>query len=442
MSTLGTAPKAKVGLMTRLKGPSLLRSFLSVGALRVMSLPLTLATAVLLARLLGPEDYGRYAFAISLATLLSLPVGQGITQLLTREIAQGMQEGHPGVHRGILRWAWRRLGFYALVIIPGVGLIWGLCVIGSLAWMVAACLAPLVAAYQVYGGAIRGHDAPVQSQIPEMLARPLGVLALVLMAWGISEVTLVSALALHVIATGFGLWLSWVLYRRLSPPETRSAPPEGDNGAWSRSSLSFIMITASNFMGIEIGILALGLMNLPEQVSGMRIAQSGAQLVMLALVTINLVTQSKIAVLAHEGGGKPLWRAYVRAARLAFGGALMLTLIMVIWREPLVSIAFGQDFVPLVIWPLTILAVMGMINAFFGPSGTLLNMARQEKKSLRAQIIGLMITVAGVLVLAPLYDATGAALAITAGMAAKKIAEAVYVKQHFGVWLHSLSPHG
>lgn len=417
----------------------MLRSFLSLGMLRVLSLPLTLAPAVFLARILGAEDYGRYAFTISLATLLSLPVGQGITALLTREIAQGMQEGRTGVHRGILRWAWRRLWLYTLVILATVGVAWGLFRVGGGDWIAAACLAPLVAAYQIYGGAIRGHNAPVRSQIPEMLVRPLGVLVLVLLAWGLFNLSLVSALALHVIATGIGLWISWLLYNQLKTGEVRHAAPEGDTSAWSRSSLSFILITASNFMGTEIGILALGFLDQNEQVSGMRIAQSGAQLVILALVTVNVISQSRIAVLARAGGGKPLWRTYLHVTRLAFGVTLLVGLFMISLREPLVQVAFGEEFVPLVIWPLTILTLMAMINAFFGPSDMLLNMAGQEKKSLRAQIIGLAITVTGVFALAPVYGATGAALAITAGMAVKKIAEAIYVRKHLGVWLNCLT---
>lgn len=430
------------GVLTRMMQSRLLRGVLSVGLLRGLSLPVTLATAILLARLLGTEDYGRYAFAISLATLLTLPVGQGITQLLTREIAQGMLQGRFGVHPGIMAWAWRRLWLYVVTLLGLSAAVWFLLQNGELVWVATICLAPLVAGYQIYGGAIRGHGAPVQSQIPEMVVRPLGVLLLVLGAWALTEVTLTNALMLHVVATGFGLWLSWALCRWISPVEATAATPERNDHAWNQSSLSFMMITATNFMTIEIGILVLGLLGQPEQVSGMRIAQSGAQIVMLSLVAVDVVTQSQIAVLVREGGGRPLWQTYVRAARLAFGAALTLSLILIIWREPLVRITFGEEFVTLASWPLVFLVTMGVIHAFGGASSTMLNMAGQERQTLRAQSIALAITVLGVAVLAPLFGAAGAACAIAVGMATKKAAEAVYIKKYFGVWLHALSPYG
>lgn len=405
----------------------------------MISLPLSLAAAVVLTQLLGAEDYGRYVFAISLATLLSLPVGQGVTQLLTREIAQGMEEGRLGVHGGILSWAWRRLAIYSLAVMVLVGAAWGLFKIGGLPWFAASCLAPLVAGYQIYGGAIRGHGAPIQSQIPEMMVRPLGVLLFVAVLWGVAEVTLVSALTLHVAATVFGLWISWSMFRRLSPREVRSADPVHDEKAWRKSSVSYIALTASTFMGTEIGILALGLLDQPAQVSGMRIAQSGAQLVMLSLIAVNIVTQSKISVLARNGGGPPLWSSYVSSARLAFAGAIVVAAALILWREPLVRIAFGEEFVPLAVLPLTIMAVSGTISAFFGPSSMLLSMAGQEALTLRAQLTGLVVTFVGVFALAVPFGAAGAASAIAAGMILRILVEAIYVKRHFGVWLHTLS---
>ncbi len=419
----------------------LLRSVMNVAALRVASLVLSLTTAVFLARLLGAADYGHYAFTVSLATLLSLPVGQGITRLLTREISQAMQDGRFGVHKGILQWAWWRLMIYSLVVLGILLAAWPLVNFIGPSWLAAASLAPLVAGYQVYGGATRGHGFPVHSQTPEMLARPLGVLLLALITWMIYEVTLVSALAFHLIATGLGLWLSHSLCKSVRPIEVRAAAPEQNAPAWSRSSLSFVLITASNFIGIEIGILTLGILGQPAQVSGMRVAQSGAQLVMLALVAADVTTQSQIAVLAREGGGNSLRRTYVRATRLAFTVAMVLATILVVWRESLVGFAFGEEFVPLVVDPLTVLVVMGLVSSFFGPSGTLLSMAGQESKTLNAQALGLTITVVGVASLASSFGATGAALAITSGMVVKKLAEAIFVRRHFGAWLSCLSSY-
>lgn len=411
-----------------------------MGALRAVALPLTLLTTVFLARVLGPEDYGRYAFAVSLGTLLSLPAGQGITQLITREIAHGVEEGRFGVHRGIMGWAWRRLGLYGLFLLLVAGAYWG--AIGTevrLELIVAAVLAPLVAAYQVFGGAIRGHGAPVRSQIPEMLIRPLGVLLVVGLVWMLSFLSLGSALYSHVLATGAGLILSWWLLRRVQPAEVSSASPERDIKAWRPASYSFMLIATAEFMNIEIGIISLGLLGLDEDTSGMRIAQSAAQMVILALIVMDLVIQPRFAVLARQGDVAALCQTYVQAARLAFGASLFVALPLMLFAEDLVRIGFGEAYIALATGPLIILCATQLLNAVFGNSSTLLNMSGLERLTLRVQVVALGVSVPATYLLAGFYGAIGASVAIGLGMLIKKALEAYFVRRHYGVWLHAFA---
>lgn len=55
----------------------------------LLSLPLPLGTSIFLARGMVPGGYGQYyMFVLSLMTMLALPVGRGIGQLVTREVAK------------------------------------------------------------------------------------------------------------------------------------------------------------------------------------------------------------------------------------------------------------------------------------------------------------------------------------------------------------------
>jgi O-antigen/teichoic acid export membrane protein len=45
---------------------------------------------VLLARMLGAEGYGIYAYAFALVTLLAMPAKAGLPQLVVRETARGV----------------------------------------------------------------------------------------------------------------------------------------------------------------------------------------------------------------------------------------------------------------------------------------------------------------------------------------------------------------
>ena len=65
----------------------LLVSASATGVLQVVSLVLGFATAVLLARFLGAEGYGRYVVALTWANLLMIPAILGLNVFLVRGIA-------------------------------------------------------------------------------------------------------------------------------------------------------------------------------------------------------------------------------------------------------------------------------------------------------------------------------------------------------------------
>ena len=60
---------------------------MGIGAMRAAAVPVSLACSVILARMLGPDAFGQYAFIMALVPLLALPASGGVTRFLTREVA-------------------------------------------------------------------------------------------------------------------------------------------------------------------------------------------------------------------------------------------------------------------------------------------------------------------------------------------------------------------
>lgn len=73
--------------------------------LKVSQIGLSFITSILLARLLGVEGYGAYAYVVAWFFLLEVPAGLGLRILLPREIA--IYETHQkwSLMRGIINWA-------------------------------------------------------------------------------------------------------------------------------------------------------------------------------------------------------------------------------------------------------------------------------------------------------------------------------------------------
>src|SRR5512142_1401779 len=59
-------------------------------ALKLANAGFTFVSAVLLARLMGPSEYGVYSYVYALVTLLSVPSEFGLPTLVIRETARGM----------------------------------------------------------------------------------------------------------------------------------------------------------------------------------------------------------------------------------------------------------------------------------------------------------------------------------------------------------------
>src|SRR5207247_9792280 len=79
---------------------------------RTAGFVLTLGNSVIVARVLGAELLGEYAYAMGLAALFGLFPNMGISTVVTRAVAQDPEEGS-----GVFG-----VGLRAHVLLPGLGL--------------------------------------------------------------------------------------------------------------------------------------------------------------------------------------------------------------------------------------------------------------------------------------------------------------------------------
>ncbi|HDG98264.1 MAG TPA: hypothetical protein ENG73_08870 [Desulfobacterales bacterium] len=105
----------------------LARDTVGVMAIRALSMGLSFAVSVVLARLLGVREFGLYSLAMSVLGLLVVPATFGFPQLLVREIAAYRIKGEWGLIRGLLRFA-RRTSLLASLGIALLGgfVLWAL----------------------------------------------------------------------------------------------------------------------------------------------------------------------------------------------------------------------------------------------------------------------------------------------------------------------------
>lgn len=412
----------------------IIRGVTGVGGLKLLFLALTLGTSILLARALGPDGFGQYAFITSLLIVLALPLDQGMRQLITREVASYAHQNQWSLFRGLLQRAhqWVLLGTALIILILG-----GIAV-SRAEWrpddrwtllLAGLAMLPFLGLNALRGATLAGLGNVVKAQIPELLVRPgmhLAIAALLLAGGRLNPASaIISQTAAAVIAFAVGI----VLLRKHWPAQVQAVSPAYRNSAWANSWAPFTLLAAASMLNSQIGILLLGWVGTDAQVAALRIADRGAQLVAMSLMVVNLVIGPHITRAYRDRDQPRLQRLCTQSARAALAVALPIALPLILFSGPIIAYVFGTAYVELASTPLAVLAAAQVINVAFGSAGMFLIMSGYERDTLIGQIAALILNIATAYLLIPSYGADGAAYAAALGLATWNVVLAFKVVQ-------------
>ena len=401
----------------------LVKSFLGVGGMYLLSIPVGLVTSIVLARNLGPAAFGQYTFVLSLLALLALPIAGGLPQLLTREVAGFSHDGKWSLYRGVVRAAhgWVLL-MAALILIgfwlagPVGGLIpqtgkWGL--LG-----IVVLLLPLQGLNAVRTGTIKGLGFPALAEVPTQAIQPVLLLVAVAALAALNRLTAANALWAQVGVAALAVIVASVLFYRIRPANAAEHASEYHKRAWLIALLPFTLIGFVGTLNAQVGIVLLGILGTDEAVAALRLAVQGAQLVALSMGLVNMVISPAIVHAYHDGDPQRLQRLSRQSARGAFLLALPIGMVLLIFGRPLLGLAFGETYVESSYLPMAILILGQLFNVAMGSVGILLLMSGHEKYTLIGQLVGLSVGIATAMVLIPKYQAVGAAVAASSSIVA------------------------
>lgn len=416
----------------------LLRSGLGTGAVRLGSIGLMLLLSVVLARGLGPTQFGDYAFVTTLIYVMSLPIGQALMQLATRESASAHHDNDRSQLAGLLVWGWRRIGAVTVVVAVFVVAValpratWQSADRWTLLVLVSPAL-PFIGAIALRAGVLAGLKRVVVAQIGELLVRPVAQLVLVCLALTAGMLDASVAALAFTAASIAGFAMVTLLGRDIPRALPASdALPRGDS-RWSRAWLPFVLLVAASALNVQIGLLLLGWLSPSDQVGAMQIAEQGSRLVALSLTIVNMVIGPYVVRAWKDFDRRQLQELSRRSARLALVVSLPVALPMVFFSGPIVGFVFGVDYKELAAIPLAILAGAQLINVAFGSVGLLLTMSGHEHDALAGLAAGLALNTVLALILIPGYGAIGAAVASALGLVAWNVLLAIRVRRRIGL---------
>lgn len=411
---------------------------MGVGAMRLLSLPIGLSTSVILARSLGPEKFGQYAFLMALAPIFALPVSGGLQQLLTREVANYAHAESWGLYRGAVRTAhiWVTcvtgvLVFGYLTLKVGAGHLfikekWSLIAIALL-------LVPFSGFAAVRLGVVKGLGFPAYAELPIQLIQPIIVLGLSVIFLWTNNLHLEVALWNQVSAAFIVFVIASWMFLKIQPNHARESIPAYKVRTWGKSLLPFSLIAMVTTLNAQIGIIFLGTYGADDQVAALRIGERGGQLVALSLTLVNMIAAPYI-VRTYKSGNKNLLQQLVRnIARGSFLFSLPIAVLLVVYGEWLIGYVFGEDFSGISYWPLVVIVAGQVINVFFGPVANVLSMSGFEKDTLKGQAIAILCNVVLCILLVPRLGALGAAIGVTISIVVWNLFLYIMVRGRIGI---------
>ena len=389
--------------------------------LKVSQAGFSFLTTVLLARILGAEGYGIYAYAYAFVNLFSIPAQAGLPQLVVRETARGMAEGRPEVVKGIWRWATKVVGIISFIFIV-VGCIYFLFKgnkLGVKEWtfLWALLLVPFMCLGNLRGAALRGLHKVVIGQLPEFFIRPFLFLAF-LCIWGFffhQKLGPPQVMAFNILAAALAFIVgAWLLYRNI-PSNMYKTKPTYEGKRWLGSLIPLAVIASMWIVNSQADIVILGFLKSSKDVGIYRVAVQIAMLSSFGLQAVNSVVAPRFAALYVREEMLELQKIATRSAQLALSFNFMFTIFIVLFGKVFLSSLFGEDFLSAYI-PLLILFVGQLVNSAVGPVGFLLNMTGHEKDTARGMILATCVNVILNFFLIPSLGTKGAAIATAISM--------------------------
>jgi O-antigen/teichoic acid export membrane protein len=410
----------------------LLRSGLSKSlvslAIKMATAGLTYGMYVILSRLLGVEEYGYFAFGLSLATILAIGANYGQQTAILRYWPEAMVANRPRQALEALR-AGGAITLIAGVLVTaallatgaGVGLVTG----GPVAHLYASALLILpLALAEYWSAALRAQGSVWTALTPRDIVWRLG-LPLVVAALFYAGVAL----------SGWGalaLALQYLLAR--ARHYEIAAGRDGLGAYWAahgRSSRSFFLGTVLDAAALNIDIILVGLLVAPAAAGIYFNAFRTAGLLTLFMFAITLVVAPMVARHYHAGEMRQAQAITALCAWAGFLFSLAVFAAFLLFGEEILGLfGAGQENGKLI---LILLSAGLLVDAATGPSRIVLMMTGHERAYVR--IFG-SIVIAGMLaqlVVIPTLGPVGAAVVTMLTRMAAQLAIAWFAHRHIGL---------
>ena len=392
---------------------------------------------ILLARLLGKDEFGSYIYMITWINVIVLlgRLGQDTASVRFVSVYNGQSKWN--LLRGYLSYS-RNLVLVTSVAISAVLIIITYLMRGHLGpklshlFFLGGGLLPVLALVQLYEGYLRGYRRVIVAQLPQQIVLPIAIAVIILIMIGgdivaIAEVAAVSHIGAMLLALGLGIFL----VRSALPDDAKQETSTFLRKQWTMTSGGLLLISGFHMVHNHTDTLMLGAMVDTGTAGVYAIASRMAGLLVFAQVAVNAILSPITAKLYADGRHAELQKIVSRSASIVFVVSSLLGLGLVVFGKIGLGF-FGVDFKVAYV-PLLVLMAGQMASVLSGQVGAVLSMTGNEY--IMALILGVSIVVNIALnaLLIPRYGALGAAIATVSSITLNRITLALVTWRKTGI---------
>lgn len=398
---------------------------------------LAMLLQIALARLLGVDGYGVYAFVTTVVTFMVFPAKLGFDTAIVRLTASYRVQGEWALIKGLLRRS-NQIGLILSIAAAAIGL-------GFVAWrgldgdngkLVAYAagfaMIPLMTLATLRQSALQAMKDVVFAQMPEKILRPVLTILFVgiAVAFGFhadAGTAMISFGLAVIVSYGVG---AVVLKKRIGA-QIANLVPLYETRSWLRLSSS-LMANAGMYLILgQLNVLMMGLMRGETESGIFSAAVRLATLVSFMLTAVNMTASPLISESYTKGDWKGLQQVCTSTGRIGFAFAAVVFAFFALFGNWTLTL-FGPEFTQA--YPaLLILAFGQLFSAYCGQNGTVATMTGGQNALTKVLVSAAIVNAVLNALLIPMMGMTGGAIAATVSIMVWNSAAVILVRRKPGV---------
>lgn len=416
-------------------------SYIFSGVFKTTQVSLSLLASLVVARILGTEEFGIYTYAVSLLGIFSTIASCGLPSYVLREVPLIFKSSNKERLTKLISSS-LRLIFVASILVLLIGILFSLfypfLIFGEqeTCFLLMVFMVALVTAVnRFYENLSLSFGRIFLSQCGEKIIYPVLIITIVI---GVNYFSTLSSLSVFFIvaisitlACFFTVFISKVDLKNIKRNQFNIEKGDDAFGLYKKLKY-FHILSVFGIISGQIDIIILGIFSSASEVAVYKVGFTWAALLTFVMTAIDVVIFPKISVLFQGGERAALEMNLKNAAKASFIFASVFFLMLFIFGEGLIEKLYGEDYKKSV-QVILILGAGQLVNTFVGSVHGLLNLTGHEKLITKISIIFAILACCIHSYSAQKFGATGVAISNALLIAGINITLFFYAKSRTGI---------